>query len=125
MKNKIETTKNYTTRDGCEVRIYAMDGDDSYPIHGAVKQENGKWSTAEWTEDGRYLRDGSEDVRDLVEVVEQKVLKGWLNIYSSGVIGNIYDSKEESDSVKANNRIACVYVEIPYKEGEGLQVSLD
>ena len=127
MKNKIDTTKKYTTRDRREARIYATDGAGSYPLHGAVKQENGEWHTVEWTEDGYYLADETEEARDLVEAVEQKMLKGWVNIYDhSPTKGFLHLTKELADSVvPSSKRIACVYVEIPYKEGEGLQVSLD
>ena len=125
MKNKIETTKKYTAYDGREVRVYATDGAGSYPVHGAVKQENGEWYPLKWTEDGRYLADGSEDIKDLIEVVEQKILKGWINIYPNNQIWSILESKEKSNLMATSSRIACVYVEIPYKKGEGLQVSLD
>ena len=54
-----DINKKYTTRDGKEVRIYAMDGVGLYPIHGAFLNSEGStddkgWSFGTWTIDGRY-----------------------------------------------------------------------
>jgi len=34
----IDINKKYKTRNGQKVRIYATDGAEDYPIHGAIKQ---------------------------------------------------------------------------------------
>ena len=44
---KISKDRTYTTRDGRAVRIYATDGSDEYPTHGAVKRANG-WVEDSW-----------------------------------------------------------------------------
>ena len=64
----ISLDKKYTTRIGNTVRIYAIDGRGSYPIHGAVKCEDG-WNAEEWTDTGKFRSDNREAPLDLVEVL--------------------------------------------------------
>jgi hypothetical protein len=69
----IDITKKYTTRDGREVRVYAVDGIAPYNVHGAVKYENG-WDDQTWTEDGEYNKDKPPCGRDLIPV---KTWRAW------------------------------------------------
>jgi hypothetical protein len=66
---KIEVGKMYLTRDGHLARIYATDGGDRYPVHGAIKRDRG-WVQNDWTADGVWLlpRDGwkGPNAEDLV-----------------------------------------------------------
>ena len=39
------------TRDGREARIYAVDGCEPFPIHGAIQRGN-HWTQEHWTSDG-------------------------------------------------------------------------
>ena len=61
---KIDKNKKYQTKSGHEVRIYAVDGTEPLPIHGACREECG-WVSYNWREDGRwgYVMNG----RDLIE----------------------------------------------------------
>ena len=52
---KIEVGKFYRTRDGRKARIYALDGTDEYPIHGAILYLNGEWGSYVWNNAGCYL----------------------------------------------------------------------
>ena len=61
----IELGRNYRTRDGHEVRIYAVDGRGDWPVHGAVKNEDG-WCHTTWRPDGRWCSDDMPS--DLIEV---------------------------------------------------------
>ena len=63
----IDIHKNYRTRDGKEVRIYATDGAGNYPVHGAVKKSEG-WEIKLWGSCGSVFRQ-SRSYTDLVEVV--------------------------------------------------------
>lgn len=54
----ISMDKNYRTREGQDVRLYAIDGKGQWPIHGAFLLDNG-WKMATW---------GPSD-DDLIEVV--------------------------------------------------------
>lgn len=49
---KIEPGKFYKTRDGRKVRIYATDGCDDWPIHGATLINCG-WQLCRWDSQGR------------------------------------------------------------------------
>ena len=63
---EIELGKQYRTRDGREVRVYAVDGGGPYPVHGAVKLDEG-WEAGVWRSDGR-LSGYTEGDTDLIEV---------------------------------------------------------
>lgn len=109
----IDPTKTYRTRDGREVRIYAVDGASPDNIHGAVKSERG-WSVREWFPEGNYLE--SEDhPTDLIEVKPKHVR--WVNVYSRGGWSD-YEDRKSADSFAMSTRIACIRIE--FEEGEGL-----
>jgi hypothetical protein len=55
---QIEVGKYYTTRDGRKVRIYAVDGRGSQPVHGAILREDG-WQTNLFNSNGGYFRDST------------------------------------------------------------------
>ena len=99
----IDINKKYRTRDGREVRIYAVDGDEPRPVHGAHKSQTG-WVFSCWEEDGVHLL--STGNYDLIEVKPRIKREVWLNIYE----------REHA----ARSRLACVRVEIDCEEGEGL-----
>ncbi len=54
MKKNIEVGKAYRTRGGGKARIYALDGEGDYPVHGALWIKSG-WHLATWTRSGHYL----------------------------------------------------------------------
>lgn len=57
-----EVGKEYKTKGGLEVRIYATDGKEScHPIHGAV-YEDGGWLPAAWTKAGQHHLDATFDL---------------------------------------------------------------
>jgi len=53
---------------------------------------------------------------------ERKVLKRWVNVYPSGVRLVLHETREGADNLasRCTDRTACVEIEIPYYEGEGL-----
>lgn len=67
----ISMDRQYRTRDGREVRIYALDGgQEKSIIHGAVK-EKGAWNATTWSKGGTYYGDGHRHKNDLVEVTAE------------------------------------------------------
>jgi hypothetical protein len=73
----ISKDKQYTTRDGREVRIYATDGAGTFPIHGAVLNQ-GVWEINTWRKDGRtYVP--IDSIIDLIEIVPK--VKVWVEYY--------------------------------------------
>jgi hypothetical protein len=71
--------KTYRTRDGREVRIYAIDGVDPFSVHGAIK-EYGSWVTESWTKNGRVSTHPMDHDDDLIEVDEKKGIKTTISM---------------------------------------------
>lgn len=108
----IDKSKQYRTKDGREVRIYATDGYKDYPIHGAIMDHG--WCFHYWTEDGK----GTTSRFDLIEVKPRHKRTVWLNIYDRHTF--LYESREDADGFRAADRIACIKVDLDFEEGEGL-----
>jgi hypothetical protein len=79
----IDKAKQYKTRDGRPVRIYATDGWGCFPIHGAAATngEGERWLSRCWRADGSANISG-QSANDLVEVCQQVSQRGndvqWL-----------------------------------------------
>ena len=131
----IELGKQYKTRDGREIRIYAVDGGGRFPVHGAVKLDDETWRQEEWTPTGSYNGESSHGHTiahhlDLIEVKPRIQREVWVNVYpdnafllssSHSIILGYHLCKEDADSCAVEGyRIACVKVVIDCEEGEGL-----
>jgi hypothetical protein len=123
----VEMGRDYTTRDGRAVRVYAVDGGGSYPVHGAILSPTRNWVANCWREDGRWLSgDGADGDSDLVEAPRKFRLERWVNIYPTHGIedgGRLHWSREDADHAcvfDARVRIACVRIVIEGAEGDGL-----
>ena len=118
----IDINKQYRTRDGREVRIYATDGGGPCPIHGAIRGLN-FWSTANWSKNGSYtVVYGQEHDNDLIEVRPRHKRTVWLIVWSSNYI-QVMNTPEWQISTSGRSGevpYACVKVELDYEEGEGL-----
>ena len=111
--------KQYRTRDGREVRIYAVDGCGDYPIHGAIKKEVG-WDVRVWPVTGIHY---SYENIDLIEVKPRIQHEYWVNMYQRHSINPVL--WETLDDAKKSvpygfEPIARVKVVIDCEEGEGL-----
>lgn len=117
----ISMDKKYRTRDGREVRIYAVDGGGRYPIHGAYYREKLEtWIPCCWTELGFTNNHGGLCDDMLVEVKPRIQREYWVNVYEN-IAGCPFLTKEAADRQICNmNRIACVKITIDCEEGEGL-----
>jgi hypothetical protein len=116
----IDISKQYRTRDGREVRIYATDGEHGELVHGAIKHKEYGWQSMLWFADGHY-HDGENSCSDLIEVRPRHKRTVWVNMYEQST--SIWDSKEHADSRAARascDRIACIKVELDFEKGEGL-----
>jgi len=124
----IELGKQYKTRNGREVRIYAVDGGGRFPVHGATKQNDGTWRQEEWTLTGSYNGESSHGHTiahhlDLIEVKPRIQREVWVNVYRHYNPVEFYLAclkKEDADNYEGEDRIACVKVIIDCEEGEGL-----
>ena len=109
----IDINKKYRTRDGREVRIYATDGQEDWPIHGATLKSFG-WSSECWTKDGLSLTN-MPHADDLIEVRPRHKRTVWLHVWNNGTVC----ATEETYYVPTG-RIACIKVELDFEEGQGL-----
>jgi hypothetical protein len=120
----IDINKKYRTRDGREVRIYALDGGDLVEfktVHGAILSgEN--WVFSIWNAKTGTCYAGSKETNiDLIEVKPRIKRTLWVNVYPKlSCTGANHSNKKDADQNAACNRIACVKVEIDCEEGEGL-----
>jgi len=117
--SKIEIGKQYRTRDGRDVRIYAIEPKGMYPVHGAILTD-GVWGSSNWVYSGCYYFDGKKEPEDLIEVVRRIKRDYWINIYQDEHFCGIYSQKHLADNGSNPDRIACVRVTIDCEEGEGL-----
>ena len=109
----IDINKNYRTRDGREVRIYATEGNELKRVHGAFKHTySGCWASCDWESSGSHWRD---TLLDLIEVRPRHKRTVWLHVWYGGTVC----ATEESYYVPAG-RIACIKVDLDFEEGEGL-----
>ena len=117
----VDMTKKYRTRDGREVRIYAIDGNGLYCVHGAhtVKEYKG-WIIGQWSLDGDFFSPSFENMR-LIEVKPRIKRDGWVNVYPD-CVGFLRSTKEQADKYVDcdQSRIACIKITIDCEEGEGL-----
>ena len=58
---KIEVGKSYKTRNGRQVRIYAIDGGGKHSIHGARSNGRGEWLYMTWCPDGSFIEGTDSD----------------------------------------------------------------
>lgn len=120
----ISMDKQYRTRNGREVRIYAVDGCNKCPVHGAYLTEDG-WKVYNWAADGSayppWYAGGNN--RDLIEVKPRIHREYWVNVYQQNYINPVL--WETLDEAKQSlpygfEPIARVKVVIDCEEGQGL-----
>lgn len=115
----IDINKKYRTRDGREVRIYAVDGGGGCPVQGTIFSKELGWLLATWSMDGCALND-IDHPADLIEVKPRIKRTVWVNLYLNGRTTLGHPSKEDADRCADHGRRACYKVEIDVEEGHGL-----
>jgi len=114
----ISMDKQYRTRDGRKVRIYATDHFGYYPIVGAVLCGK-NWVTVNWQVDG--VASPTDNSLDLIEVKPRIQREYWVNVDKIGYHQPIcWFTKELADRKRSKDRIACVKITIDCEEGDGL-----
>jgi hypothetical protein len=113
----ISMDKKYQTREGKDVRLYAVDGAGPQAVHGAIKND-GAWEVETWDSGGRYVAgDPLPRGCDLIEVPKEHT--GWLNFYADGFHSDVlHASRKSADTDAGPGRIACI--QVTFCEGEGL-----
>lgn len=110
----ISMDKQYRTKSGLEVRIYATDVGGDFPIHGAVLID-GKWKFRAWRYTGSW---GAESEYDLIEVKPRIQREYWVNVKHNDY-SSLHYTRKAADTYP-DDRIACVKIIIDCEEGEGL-----
>lgn len=67
----VSMDKEYTTRDGREVKLFTTEARGDYPVVAEVKGPNG-WAMALYHKDGAFLYSGTSDA-DLIEKKKEVV----------------------------------------------------
>jgi hypothetical protein len=111
----IDKDKQYKTRDGQEVRIYAIDGGGLRPVQGAI-MEDGGWCLAQWMPNGNRF-DKFDSSSDLIEVKPRIKIERWVLIWASGATETHECKPSRSDYP---NVFAVKHIVFEVEEGEGL-----
>lgn len=98
---KIEMGKEYETREGLPVRIYATDGEGLYCIHGAIKMGE-EWFLETWTIEGKYDSAEAFIKKDLVEKKKEYWAAEW-EVGSGEVVIEAYDCETALAAHKLNH----------------------
>lgn len=100
------------TRCGSQVRIYAIDGEGKFPIHGAFF-DGAVWRLANWTTNGGYFLDASNDYRDLLPKPAR--VTGWMNVYSNGRgkynTSDTFESQMEARKISSFGCLGQIYID--------------
>lgn len=116
MGEMFEAGKEYRLRDKSLARIYAIDGSGDESIHGARFCIDNGWILTAWHKHGGYVDNNRPHPRDLMASIT--ICTQYVNIYSNGEISIMHDSRTLADHRAGANRIACVRVEIEYRDGQ-------
>lgn len=116
LKDKTLWKDGFRTESGLPVRIYAIDGEKPFSIHGAILDVDG-WVHEIWSPDGVHCP-GLDSKDDLVPA--RRVVKGFVNIYGPACTSMVHMDRGQADFSATSTRIACVEVEFAYTPGEGL-----
>lgn len=88
----IDPNKKYQTRDGRNVRILCADMDRArQPVVGIIE---GNSYVNYWTEAGFYALDGTESIRDLIEVREPREWRIYAHPISGLIATYYFDGAE-------------------------------
>jgi len=119
----IDLKKQYKTRDGRDVKLYAIHPDNRLyrVVHGAIFIEYApaRWAIQDWNINGAYL-EGKHSDKDLLEVKKTIEVDCWLNVYPTRH-PYVWANREEADELAAPDRIACIHIKQTITEGEGLE----
>ena len=109
---QIDIKKKYRTKDGREVRLYAVDGSATRPVHGAYKQQDG-WVECSWTSIGHHESPDSYgfqpgSVLDIVEARPRFQYTFWANLYDDGSVPKLYWTRSHAEAARTSGCVATV-----------------
>lgn len=113
----IDKNKQYRTRDGREVRIYAVDGCGDYPVHGASLVDGG-WTPHIWSSSGEFWKGAEGTASDLVEVKPEHTR--WLVVTPLTGFATKEEAVKEALGCLRWVSPAITVVPVTFREGDGL-----
>jgi hypothetical protein len=111
----IDKNKQYKTRDGREVRIYATDGRGVFPVHGAIRESNG-WYSCNWSQYGKYSEE-PDSPSHLIEFKPRKKIERWIMVERYDACSMWITKPSQIETV---NSFALKHIVFEVEEGEGL-----
>lgn len=127
LKDESLWAEGFQTRDGRPVRIYAIDGNKKYPVHGAYFETTDGWSSCSWTGVGGFdCQHRSEKLN--TDIIRRPVKrKGWISFCEhpnrTVIAGasHVLLTKEEAMMNPWSDERMLACIEIEFTEGDGLQ----
>jgi hypothetical protein len=130
----VDWSKPIQTRNGLKVRILERRVKSSeYSVVGVITNPNGSETIEKWTRDGAFTATThrSDHPHDLVNVPDNFVFSGWMNVYENPIDGSRFwgsinkDRKDCDEAARMQEqhhirRFACVEVRFDVERGEGL-----
>jgi hypothetical protein len=118
----IDVNKKYSTRNGLQVRIYAVDGQGKKSVHGAYWDGFvGGWIPLSWTKYGKVDLYQEIQLLDLIEVRPRHKRTVWVTVWSNGYTETSSKPEWRNGPLGCGQEpIACIKVELDFEEGEGL-----
>lgn len=108
-----DPTKPVKTVGGSTARIICSDRKGDFPIIALIEEK----FIHSYKLNGRHCDEpGCEN--DLVNIPQKIKVSGFLNVYPEGVVFN--PTRKEADENALSCRVACIPLELEYKEGQGL-----
>ena len=114
--DKISMRKQYKTRDGRDVRIYATDGAGQHSVHGALKSSQG-WIYATWDSQGHIVDPSRETLEDLIESKPRMKFDRWVLVERDGDYSLWLDKPSKAS---CGDAFAITQIVFEVEEGEGL-----
>lgn len=107
-----------TLRNGWPAKVLAVHPGQEWPIIGEFFNEHiHQWQSANWNKVGDNSRFPAFDL--ILPEPERLVLKGWVNVYP-GCLQGPFKSEDSARTHRQPHCEACLYIDRPYEEGEGL-----
>ena len=113
--NKIDRDKQYKTRDGRDVRIYATDGTGHHPVHGAIREFNG-WYSCNWSQYGKYSEE-PDSPSHLIEVKQRIKIERWVLVERDESYSLWIDKPSKAS---CGDAFAITQIVFEVEEGEGI-----
>jgi len=108
-------------RNGWPARVLAVHPGQGWAIFIEYTEPTGEIFCSTRRSNGCVRIDATEHYLDLMlPTPEQKRLRGWVNVYDESEYGQLCRTRAEADGINGGGRIACLYIDRTYEEGEGL-----